>query len=48
MSGIRDIMVDGVWRNNVVFSQMLSLCPALAVTSAATQGLGMGLPRWRC
>jgi len=43
MNQTKDIMVDGVWRNNVVFSQMLSLCPALAVTSAATQGLGMGL-----
>ena len=43
MSQVRDILVDGVWRNNVVFSQMLSLCPALAVTSAATQGLGMGV-----
>lgn len=43
MSQTRDIMVDGVWRNNVVFSQMLSLCPTLAVTSAATQGLGMGV-----
>lgn len=43
MSQIRDITLDGLWRNNVVFSQMLSLCPALAVTSAATQGLGMGL-----
>ncbi len=40
---IRDIWVDGVWRNNVVLSQMLSLCPALAVTSGATQGLGMGM-----
>ena len=43
MSQTKDIMVDGLWRNNVVFSQMLSLCPALAVTSAGTQGLGMGL-----
>ena len=43
MSQSQDIIKDGVWRNNVVFSQMLSLCPALAVTSAATQGLGMGL-----
>lgn len=40
---LRDIWVDGVWRNNVVLSQMLSLCPALAVTSGATQGLGMGM-----
>ena len=43
MSQTRDIALDGLWRNNVVFSQMLSLCPALAVTSAATQGLGMGV-----
>ena len=43
MSQFRDIIVDGVWRNNVVFSQLLSLCPTLAVTSAATQGLGMGM-----
>lgn len=43
MSQVRDIFADGVWRNNVVLTQMLSLCPALAVTSGATQGLGMGL-----
>ena len=43
MSQSRDITLNGLWRNNVVFSQMLSLCPALAVTSAGTQGLGMGL-----
>ncbi len=43
MSQVREIVADGVWRNNVVFSQMLSLCPALAVTSSATQGMGMGL-----
>lgn len=34
---------DGAWDNNVVFSQMLALCPTLAVTSTATNGLGMGL-----
>ncbi len=34
---------DGTWDNNVVFSQMLALCPTLAVTSTATNGLGMGL-----
>ncbi|APW45432.1 electron transport complex subunit E [Rhodoferax antarcticus] len=42
MSQTRNVMLDGVWRNNVVLTQMLSLCPALAVTSGATQGLGMG------
>jgi electron transport complex protein RnfE len=34
---------DGLWDNNVVFSQMLALCPLLAVTGTATNGLGMGL-----
>lgn len=34
---------EGAWDNNVVFSQMLALCPTLAVTSTATNGLGMGL-----
>ena len=34
---------DGLWDNNVTFSQMLALCPLLAVTSTATNGLGMGL-----
>jgi len=43
MSQARNLMLDGLWRNNVVLAQMLSLCPALAVTSGATQGLGMGL-----
>lgn len=34
---------EGIWDNNVVFSQMLALCPLLAVTSTASNGLGMGL-----
>lgn len=43
MNQTRALFADGLWRNNVVLTQMLSLCPALAVTSGATQGLGMGL-----
>ncbi len=39
----RQIIGDGLWHNNVVFSQLLALCPLLAVTSTATNGLGMGL-----
>lgn len=34
---------DGLWENNVVFSQLLALCPVLAVTTSGTNGLGMGL-----
>ncbi|VAX11055.1 Electron transport complex protein RnfE [hydrothermal vent metagenome] len=37
------IVRDGIWDNNVVLSQMLALCPLLAVTGTATNGLGMGL-----
>ncbi len=39
----RRIMRDGLWDNNVVFSQLLALCPLLAVTGTATNGLGMGI-----
>ena len=34
---------DGLWDNNIVFAQALGLCPLLAVTGSATNGLGMGL-----
>lgn len=37
------IAKDGFWDNNVVFAQTLALCPLLAVTGTATNGLGMGL-----
>ena len=37
------IVKAGLWNNNIVFSQMLALCPLLAVTSNASNGLGMGL-----
>ena len=40
---VRKIGKDGIWDNNVVFSQNLALCPLLAVTGTATNGLGMGL-----
>lgn len=39
----KKITRDGIWDNNVVFSQNLALCPLLAVTGTATNGLGMGM-----
>lgn len=39
----RQIFNDGFWNNNVALEQMLALCPLLAVTTSATNGLGMGL-----
>ncbi len=40
---IKKISKDGIWNNNVVLGQNLALCPLLAVTGTATNGLGMGL-----
>ena len=37
------LIKDGLWDNNVVFAQMLALCPTMAVTTSGTNGLGMGL-----
>lgn len=34
---------NGVWKENPSFVQMLGLCPTLAVTTSATNGVGMGL-----
>lgn len=34
---------DGLWDQNVVFSQLLAMCPTMAVTTSGTNGLGMGL-----
>lgn len=39
----RQIISEGLWGNNVVLAQNIALCPLLAVTSTATNGLGMGL-----
>ncbi len=43
MTDYARIARDGLWDNNVVFGQLLALCPLLAVTGTATNGLGMGL-----
>jgi H+/Na+-translocating ferredoxin:NAD+ oxidoreductase subunit E len=37
------IAKDGLWANNIVFAQVLGMCPTMAVTGSATNGLGMGL-----
>ncbi len=35
--------MKGLWRENPVFVQVLGLCPLLAVTNSAVNGLAMGL-----
>ncbi len=37
------IIRDGLWKNNPALVQLLGLCPLLAVTSTAINGLGLGL-----
>jgi len=37
------IVGDGLWRNNQALVALLGLCPLLATTTSATNGLGMGL-----
>ena len=43
MTDLKRIIRDGLWDNNIVFAQALGLCPLLAVTGTASNGLGMGL-----
>ena len=38
-----DDLLKGLWRENPVFVQVLGMCPTLAVTNSATNGLAMGL-----
>ncbi len=43
MSDNREIIQNGLWKNNVALVQLLGLCPLLAVTNSAINGLGLGL-----
>lgn len=43
MSQYRDIIVNGLWKNNPATVQILGLCPLLAVTSSVVNALGLGL-----
>ncbi len=38
-----DAFMKGLWRENPVFVQVLGMCPVLAVTNTAMNGLAMGL-----
>lgn len=39
----RKIFADGLWNNNQALVALLGLCPLLAVTTNAVNGLGMGI-----
>ena len=40
---VREIIRNGLCEQNIVFSQILGMCPTMAVTTSGTNGLGMGL-----
>jgi len=40
---LQDEWFKGIWRDNPVFVQVLGMCPVLAVTNTAMNGLAMGL-----
>ena len=37
-----DILADGFWHNNTIFTQLLGMCPLLGVTTSAENGFWMG------
>lgn len=43
MSQYRDIIENGLWKQNPGVVQLLGLCPTLAVTSTVVNGLSLGL-----
>ncbi len=43
MSEYRTLIRDGLWDNNQALVALLGLCPLLAVTSTAINGLGLGI-----
>jgi electron transport complex protein RnfE len=43
MSGYVQEFTKGLWKDNPVFRMVLGLCPLLAVTSTAINGIAMGL-----
>jgi len=40
---MREIALQGLWKNNPGLVQLLGLCPLLAVTTSVINGLGLGL-----
>jgi electron transport complex protein RnfE len=42
-SNYRRIVTEGLWHNNQALVALLGLCPLLAVTNTAINGLGLGL-----
>ena len=43
MNKIKNILKNGIINENPIFVQVLGMCPTLAVTTSAENGIGMGL-----
>lgn len=43
MHDYRQIFLDGLWRDNPGLTQLLGICPLLAVSNTLINGLGLGL-----
>ncbi|MGK2946518.1 MAG: electron transport complex subunit E [Candidatus Malihini olakiniferum] len=43
MSEVKHLLAQGLWKNNSALVQLLGICPLLAITSTATNALGLGL-----
>ena len=43
MKSLKKIFLNGIFDENPIFRMMLGMCPTLAVTTAAINGIGMGL-----
>lgn len=43
MSSNKELMSNGMWKNNPALVQLLGLCPLLAVSSTVTNALGLGI-----
>jgi len=42
-TGYREVIANGLWHNNQALVALLGLCPLLAVSNTAINGLGLGL-----
>jgi electron transport complex protein RnfE len=43
MNAYKQIIIDGLWKNNPGIVQLLGLCPLLAVSNTVVNALGLGL-----
>ncbi|WP_455365246.1 electron transport complex subunit E [Kaarinaea lacus] len=43
MGSIKNIFSEGLWKNNQALVALLGLCPLMAVTATAINGLGLGI-----